>query len=106
VEQRQTAEDHVIRAQLEQFAAGDLSVRSQVAVRQFGTLRATGRSGRVQQHRGVLDGTVHDRPRWLCCGEQVSERCRANRDYPGIGLGRSGFDLLKGPVPREDYRST
>ena len=84
VEQRQAAEDHVIRARADDVGAEHLGVAGQVAVGKLGALRLAGRAGCIEDHRGVLvvpvrHLVVRDRG-----GQEVREAGRVDDDRLGV----------------------
>ena len=114
MEQRQPAEHHIVRGQLEQPLRDDLGVAAQVVVGELRALRGAGCPGRVQDHRRVRAvpfhhpvhrgcGREHFGERWVdddrlrTCrgrsGEHFGGRHRAGEDHRRTGIGEMVGDL-------------
>jgi hypothetical protein len=102
MEQRQPAEDHVVRARADDVGARHLGVADQVAVSELGTLRPPGRAGGVQDHRGVLIGTGRDLVIRGDRGQQVGEAAPVHHDGLRPGLLGAAARLAGEHVPGED----
>ena len=101
VEQRKTAEDHVVRARLDDVDPRHLGVADEVAVGQLGALRVPGRARGVEDHRGVLIAGVRHREVGGGGGQQIGEADPVHHDGLRPGLLRAGPRLLGERVPGE-----
>jgi hypothetical protein len=102
VEQRQSPEDHVVRAEPDEVRAEHLGVAREVGVGQLGAFRTAGRAGRVQDHRGVVVGALGDVPHRVHGGQGVGERGGVDLDQIRVRGACPVVRLVCHPPRRED----
>ena len=102
VEQRQPAEDHVLRARADEVGTHHLGVADEVGVGELGALRLAGRAGGIEEHRGVLAVPVCHLLVRGGGGQEIAEADRIDDDRLRVRVLGAAARFVRELVPGED----